>query len=169
MKNLLQDIKFVGGVKVKGIVKVELIPIELITFFPAIDYSTGAYINPIQFKNNYSNDIFSVDFVPGSKKLMEKPKTNKDGTYIEVSIKGINADIVQNTNRKDYLTLANAKYKEFIVIVYLRGGIKKIIGTDEIGCKLLATLETENSQGGSEENSFDITYSSLDYIPFYNV
>lgn len=162
MKRIYTDVAATQGFYAAGIYKIQLVPREWINTPIVANFNTWKVDNAVDLKAGYS--FIELAAVPDSYEFDEKPKSNRGGSYFEVSIQATINEITP-----DLLpVLETLRYHELVAILYDKRRRKKIVGDQDAGLTFrFANKEDSTKQGGVQPISIDLTMDSDKAAFFY--
>jgi hypothetical protein len=157
------NISLATGAHIAGICEIKIVPREWIIYTPVIDFNTGKVTTALIFID--SLNWLVLQLAPDSYSYIEKPKTNKTGSYFEINISGLinyfDAALLQQ--------LETIRYNEVVALVKDNKGQYRLVGTKEIGLQLEIGNVQSNKQDGLLEVSIEMTMQNSYASPFYEL
>jgi hypothetical protein len=115
-------------------------------------------------QNGYS--FITLDLIPDTYELEEKPKSNRGGTYYEVKLSGT----VNDLTPENLAVLETLNYHEVIAIVTDRKKRMKVIGNETAALVFqVANKEDNGKQGGLQIVSIEMSMDAERKAPFYEL
>lgn len=157
MKQAYTSLTPATGAHVAGIVSIALAPREWLAAEPVVDFNTGKILVPLSFVAGKS--LLPFQLVPDGYDYTEKPKSNKSGSFYEVSCTGtLNALTPEGQQ-----VLESLRYHELVAVVKDRKKRNKLIGTKTAG----AVLQVGYRQNSTEALTLELSIEVEERPPFY--
>lgn len=163
MKLIYGDITLQPGANKGGIASILFTPKENLVVDPVIDFNTGVVSTPVVLSAGMG--WYEIIFTPYSYSFEENPKSNREGSFYELAIKGT----VNNLTASTQQVLATLRYSELIVQCIDREKNIKIAGNTVRGMLLQFGTVNTNTPAGSKSMPVTLTFQSEDPAPFYAI
>jgi len=157
MKPVYNNITLKQGPHIAGITNVKVAAREWLTHDAVIDFETGKIITPI-----ISSRWLTLEFTADSYEYDEKQKSNKSGSYYEISLSGL----INNYDAPLQQTLNTLRYHEFVAIVLDCNRLMRFVGSKEAGLVFSVNNKTQNSARRQMAEVL-LTMESEDPAPFF--
>lgn len=158
------NIKVTQGLYAAGICQVKIVPREWLTDPWVADFLTGKVIDEILLEPDRS--FITLELVPDSYEFEEKPKSNRGGSYFEVTVQGN----LNNITPALLASLETVRYHELVAILKDKQRRYKVVGNKEAGLAFrFANKEDATKQGGIQVCAIDMTMDSAELSPFYEI
>ena len=162
MKPVYKSLPLQTGILNTGIYTVHVAPREWLAYNIAIDFSTGKVTREATLLPG--KNWLLLEFAPQSYDFDEKEKTNKSGSYYDISIVG-------DLNKYDaavHQVLETIRYHELVAIVTNRNRLKQIVGNMEAGLRRTFNSKKLNNSYGHEDLHIELRMEAEDPSPFYD-
>lgn len=144
------SLKSITGNHRGGICTIKLIPKEWLANNWEIDFATG---NIITIPLEPGKDFILLKLIESSYKYLENPKSNRSGSYYELSLTGTSNDIDSATLQ----TLNTYRYHEWVVLFKDKKGRQRIAGNFTTGMQFEFNNAQENDNGGKQKADVKFT------------
>jgi len=162
MKPVYHNITPVTGPHIGGMCKLFLLPKEWAANDPVIDFNTNKVLTDLPVISGKT--WLEVELVSDTLEYGEKPKTNANGDYYEISTGGLlnfhDADLLQ--------LLETLRYHEFLVIAQDKKNQKRLIGNRTNGMLLQIGYDEDATNGGTSRVSISLTIDLESKPPYTN-
>lgn len=149
------------GVGNYGIVSIQVVPREWVDGTITIDFATGRVVDPILLLPG--RDWITLEFTQPSYDYEEKSKSNKSGSYYEITCGGI-----LNYNDADTMqVLETLRYHQLVAIVKDREKRLRLVGDNDNGLTLSKSFKQQNINSGTEVVQIDMMMESERSAPYY--
>ncbi len=164
MKTSYANINVTQGLYAAGICQVKIVPREWLTEAWVADFSTGKVISEILLQED--REFITLNLVPDSYEFEEKPKSNRGGSYFEVSVQGTLNEITPEL----LATLETIRYHEMVAILKDKKRRYKVVGNKDAGLVFrFGNKEDATKQGGLQICAIDMNMDSDNLSPFYEL
>lgn len=153
-------IKSIAGNHKGGICTIKIIPKEWLASNWTIDFATG---NILSIDLIPGKDFISLNLIRESYKYNENPKSNKSGTYYDISLSGSSNDIDSPTLQ----ALNTYRYHEWVVLFKDKKNRQRIAGNFTAGMFFEFNNAQENDGGGKQKVDIKFTIQQEDPAAFY--
>lgn len=158
---MYNDISYVTGIHEAGIVKVQVAPREWLDRYVEPDFLTNNIRNAISFIPNAG--FIELGFIHTSYEYAEKPKTNKNGNFKEVSLSGI----LNALNPDVFRILETLEYHEVIALVTDVKKQQRLIGNKDQGMSFSFASRNANLATSSYVTAVDMVIETESVPPYY--
>lgn len=161
MQNVYSKISAAIGPHLAGICQIKIAPIEWMNTLLIIDFLTGSIKNNVSFIAG--KNFISLELIPETYDYIEKPKTNKQGSFYEISLSA-------NTNNisvENLQILNTYRHHQFILLAKNKQGQLKLIGNKDAGMIFNFGNKETNNNGGTQLVTVDFNMDLEDPAPFY--
>lgn len=162
MKPVYSDLNLSTGSHVAGICNVKVAPREWLTEDPVIDFTTGKILTAAAFIAGKT--WLTLEFVAQSYDYNEKLKSNKSGSFYEISLSGVlnkyDADVQQ--------VIDTIRYHEMVALVKDKKNKTKFLGNTQEGMAVAGDHTIKNNPG-EERLQINLFMESEAPAPFYEV
>lgn len=161
MKRVYSNLTPKTGAQVAGICTIHVAPIEWLQRDPIIHFPTGEILLPVTLRPGKS--WITLDFTQESYYFDQKPKSNKGGSFYEISVGGTTNDLDAATRQ----LLETLRYHQFAVRAMDRQKRHRLAGDSTAGMILQFTDKEGNNNGGTKVIMVDMMMESEATAPFY--
>jgi hypothetical protein len=163
MKPVYSNITPARTVHIGGIFNLQVVPREWLQSAPVIDFNTNTVLTPVVLQED--REWLTLQLVEDSLSYGEKPKSNANGSYYEVSTGGL-----LNYHDAELLQLMETlRYHEFIVVTKDKRKQYRIVGGIDNGMILQFTHDEDEQNGGTSRSGFSFTMDLEKSPPYYVV
>jgi hypothetical protein len=127
MKPVYANLTLQKGSTNHGIVSVRAVPKEWLANEPSVDFATGKIIKPVLLAPG--KNWIGLQFTESSYKYDEKPKSNKSGSYYEITLSGS----LNNYDSQLQQVMETLRYHELVAVVMDRNKRMKLAGSTTSG------------------------------------
>lgn len=163
MKPVYDHLQPATAVHQGGIFNLKVAPREWITTAPVIDFNSNTILTPVVFAED--RDWLTLQLVHDSLSYSEKPKTNSNGSYYEISTGGLlnyhDADLLQ--------LLETLRYHEFMVLTMDKRKQYRLVGNLVNGMILQITHDEDEQNGGTSKTALSFSMEIEKAPPYYVV
>ena len=162
MKPSYSNINLTTGHYAGGIYKIKIAPKEWLAFPITPNFSSGKVIDEVLLQDG--KEFIELECAPDTYEFDEKPKSNRGGSYFEITIQGT----VNNVTPELLATLETLRYHEVVAILYDKRRRLKVVGNEYAGLVFrYSNKEDSTKQGGLQICAIDLTMDSDKASPFY--
>lgn len=162
MKPVYSNVILAEGAHVAGICKLQLAPREWLEENIELDFDTGKITDAVNFIDD--RDWLEIELTQESYEFDEKPKSNKSGSFYEISVAGILNKYTADAQQ----VLETYRYHEFIVLLTDKNNVQRLVGNEEKGM-LLQHDHSNKSGAGEERLDVSLLMESEATAPVYDV
>lgn len=154
------SIKSIAGNHQGGICTIKIIPKEWLQRNWTVDFATG---NILSINLVPGKDFIALNLISETYKFVENPKSNKSGTYYDISLSGNSNDI----DSAALQALNTYRYHEWVVLFRDKKNRQRIAGNFTAGMIFEFNNAQENDGGGKQKLDIKFTIQQEDPAAFY--
>src|SRR5436190_18518264 len=158
------DIKPTSGLYTAGICEIMIVPREWLTDAWVAEFADNKVVHEILL--DYGYEFITLELTPESYEFDEKPKTNRGGSYFEITVQGN----LNNITPELLQSLETIRYHEVVAILKDKRRRYKVVGNKDAGLVFrYANKEDTTKQGGLQVVAIDMTMDCDKLSPFYEI
>lgn len=161
MKPAYANLSLATGVRHAGICTIKIVPREWIVADPVVDFNTGKVLTALQLLNGHT--WLTLEFAPTTYEYEEKPKSNKSGSYYEVTLSGI----INKYTWDVHQVVETLRYHECVAQITDRYKKTKLVGDKESGLIVTVGNNVKNTQGGQQQVQIQLAMECEGLPPYY--
>lgn len=164
MKPTYSNIKFTEGLYTAGHYLIQIVPREWLLDAIIPDFNTGKVIDEILLQDGRA--WLNLECVPDTYEFDEKPKSNRGGSYFEVTVQGT----INNITPELLAALETMRHHEIVAVLKDKQRQLKVVGNIDTGMVFrFANKEDSSKQGGMQVCAIDMVMDSDTATPFYEI
>jgi hypothetical protein len=163
MKPAYSSVALKEGPHKGGIISIQIAAKEWLDDDIVIDFLTGKVTSAVTFLSTHN--WLTLTFTPNSYEYDEKPKSNKSGSYYEVSAAGI----INYVDAALQQVLETLRYNQLVCLLTDRNQQLKLIGNKNFGMIFTIEQKNANNQSGVQQVPVSFYLETEDAPPFYEV